>query len=192
MVRRLGDRRPGPARRCRRLSRSSHGDDEQGGRASQTPPAGRAWPGAAHGGEPSWSTTGPVTDVPLLDRGSPETKQGPAVANPRIRVCSTVVFSAAPCHARPSTGYFLPNRSGDEHSWLRALKRDMRVARRERLVPSRPWQASLTSLPRAAGTPGGAGASRTSPAPRAWRRPGSRPRASAPPSVSGPPRRWDC
>ena len=43
---------------------------------------------------------GPVTDVPLLDRGSPETKQGPAVANPRIRVCSTVVFNAVPCHAR--------------------------------------------------------------------------------------------
>ena len=40
---------------------------------------------------------------PLLDRGSPETEQGPAVANPRIRVCSTVVFSAAPCHARPSS-----------------------------------------------------------------------------------------
>ncbi|HEX6014882.1 MAG TPA: ATP-binding protein [Geminicoccaceae bacterium] len=63
------------------------------------------------------------------------------------------------------------------------------VARRERLVPSRPWQASLTSLPRAAGTPGGAGASRTSPPPRAWHRPGSRPRASASPSVSVPPRR---
>src|SRR3954453_17299943 len=37
---------------------------------------------------------------PLLDRGSPETEQGPAVANPRIRVCSTVVFSTTPCHAR--------------------------------------------------------------------------------------------
>src|SRR3954466_1273993 len=37
---------------------------------------------------------------PLLERGSPETEQGPAVANPRIRVCSTVVFSAAPCPAR--------------------------------------------------------------------------------------------
>src|SRR4051812_16267869 len=33
---------------------------------------------------------------PLLDRGSPETEQGPAVANPRIRVCSTVVFSCRP------------------------------------------------------------------------------------------------
>src|SRR4051794_17631685 len=33
---------------------------------------------------------------PLLDRGSPETKQGPAVANPRIRVCPTVVFSCRP------------------------------------------------------------------------------------------------
>jgi hypothetical protein len=37
---------------------------------------------------------------PPLDRGSPETEQGPAVANPRIRVCSTVVFNAVPCHAR--------------------------------------------------------------------------------------------
>src|ERR1041385_3264400 len=33
---------------------------------------------------------------PLLDRGSPETNRGPAVANPRIRVCSTVVFSRRP------------------------------------------------------------------------------------------------
>src|ERR1051325_9116746 len=33
---------------------------------------------------------------PLLDRGSPETNRGPAVANPRIRVCSTVVFSCRP------------------------------------------------------------------------------------------------
>src|SRR5215208_1145023 len=41
---------------------------------------------------------------PLLDRGSPETEQGPAVANPRIRVCSTVVFSAASGHARSLTG----------------------------------------------------------------------------------------
>ena len=37
---------------------------------------------------------------PQLDRGSPETEQGPAVANPRIRVRSTVVFNAVPCHAR--------------------------------------------------------------------------------------------
>src|SRR4051794_10280411 len=49
---------------------------------------------------------GPVTDVPLLERGSPETKQGPAVANPRIRVCSTVVFSAASGHARSSARCF--------------------------------------------------------------------------------------
>src|SRR5215217_4104363 len=42
---------------------------------------------------------------PLLDRGSPETEQGPAVANPRIRVCSTVVFSAASGHARSLTGH---------------------------------------------------------------------------------------
>src|SRR5689334_4597265 len=33
---------------------------------------------------------------PLLDRGSPETGQGPAVANPRIRVWSTVVLSCRP------------------------------------------------------------------------------------------------
>ena len=46
---------------------------------------------------------------PPLDRGSPETKQGPAVANPRIRVCSTVVFSAVPGHARPSIDYLLPS-----------------------------------------------------------------------------------
>src|SRR5215207_4318682 len=70
---------------------------------------------------------GPVTDVPLLDRGSPETEQGPAVANPRIRVCSTVVFSAAPCHARPSAECLLPSRSGDERSCLTYWKRDMRV-----------------------------------------------------------------
>src|SRR5215211_880829 len=70
---------------------------------------------------------GPVTDVPLLDRGSPETEQGPAVANPRIRVCSTVVFSAVPGHARPSIDYLLPSRSGDEHSCLAPWKRDMRV-----------------------------------------------------------------
>jgi hypothetical protein len=46
---------------------------------------------------------------PPLDRGSPETEQGPAVANPRISVCSTVVFSAASCHARPSIDYLLPS-----------------------------------------------------------------------------------
>jgi hypothetical protein len=46
---------------------------------------------------------------PPLDRGSPETKQGPAVNNPRIRVCSTIVFSAAPCHARSSAEYLLPS-----------------------------------------------------------------------------------
>src|SRR5690242_7548953 len=33
---------------------------------------------------------------PPLDRGSPETELGPAVANPRIRACSTVVFSCRP------------------------------------------------------------------------------------------------
>src|SRR5215212_62929 len=70
---------------------------------------------------------GPVTDVPLLDRGSPETEQGPAVANPRIRVCSTVVFSAAPCHARSSAKDVLPSRSGDERSCLMLWKKDMRV-----------------------------------------------------------------
>jgi len=46
---------------------------------------------------------------PPLDRGSPETEQGPAVANPRIRVCSTVVFSAASGHARSSAKYLLPS-----------------------------------------------------------------------------------
>src|SRR4028119_2167865 len=75
---------------------------------------------------------------PLLDRGSPETKQGPAVANPRIRVCSTVVFSAAPCHARSSAKYLLPSRSGDERSCLTLWKRDMRVDRPRRMVPFRP------------------------------------------------------
>src|SRR4051812_24710214 len=81
---------------------------------------------------------GPVTDVPLLDRGSPETEQGPAVANPRIQVCSTVVFSTAPCHARSSASYLLPSRSGDERSCLTPWKRDMRVVRRRQFVPS-PW-----------------------------------------------------
>src|SRR3954447_20538276 len=42
---------------------------------------------------------------PLVDRATPETEQGPAVANPRIRVCSTVVFSAASGHARSLTGH---------------------------------------------------------------------------------------
>src|SRR3712207_6378222 len=72
---------------------------------------------------------------PLLDRGSPETEPGPAVANPRIRVCSTVVFSAAPCHARPATKCLLPSRSGDEHPCLTPWKRDMRVVQRRQMVP---------------------------------------------------------
>ena len=46
---------------------------------------------------------------PPLDRGSPETEQGPAVANPRIRVFSTVVFSAVSGHARPSAKHLLPS-----------------------------------------------------------------------------------
>src|ERR671912_920751 len=72
---------------------------------------------------------------PLLDRGSPETEQGPAVANPRIRVCSTVVCSAAPCHARPSAKDVLPSRSGDEPSCPTPWKRDMRVVRCRRKIP---------------------------------------------------------
>src|ERR671912_2100961 len=59
---------------------------------------------------------------PLLDRGSPETKQGPAVANPRIRVCSTVVFSAAPCHARSSTGRFASEPIGRRALMLQAME----------------------------------------------------------------------
>src|SRR3954452_7486886 len=40
---------------------------------------------------------------PLLDRGSPETEQGPAVTNPRIREFARPTSSAAaPCHARLS------------------------------------------------------------------------------------------
>src|SRR3954451_20181164 len=70
---------------------------------------------------------GPVTDVPLLERGSPETNRGPAVANPRIRVCSTVVSAAAPCHARSSGGHLASERIGDEHPCLQLLNRDMRV-----------------------------------------------------------------
>src|SRR5215213_5933604 len=73
---------------------------------------------------------------PLLDRGSPETEQGPAVANPRIRVCSTVVFSAAPCHARSSAKDVLPSRSGDERSCLMLWKKDMRVVRLRRMIPT--------------------------------------------------------
>src|SRR4051794_33014328 len=69
---------------------------------------------------------GPVTDVPLLERGSPETNRGPAVANPRIRVCSTVVSAAAPCHARSSGGHPASERIGDEHPCLQLLNRDMR------------------------------------------------------------------
>src|SRR5918992_685801 len=73
---------------------------------------------------------------PLLERGSPETGQGPAVANPRIRVCSTVVSSAVPGHARPSAKDVLPSRSGDEPSCPTPWKRDMRVVRWGQLVPS--------------------------------------------------------
>src|SRR4051795_12156071 len=72
---------------------------------------------------------GPVTDVPPLERGSPETNRGPAVANPRIRVCSTVVSAAAPCHARSSGGHLASERIGDEHPCPRLLNRDMRVDR---------------------------------------------------------------
>src|SRR3954452_14947179 len=70
---------------------------------------------------------GPVTDVPLLERGSPETNRGPAVANPRIRVRSTVVSAAAPCHARSSGGHLASERIGDEHPCLQLLNQDMRV-----------------------------------------------------------------
>src|SRR3954466_4984960 len=79
---------------------------------------------------------GPVTDVPLLERGSPETNRGPAVANPRIRVCSTVVSAAAPCHARSLGGGPASERIGDEHPCLQLLNRDMRVDLVERLVPA--------------------------------------------------------
>src|SRR4051812_211509 len=79
---------------------------------------------------------GPVTDVPLLERGSPETNRGPAVANPRIRVCSTVVSAAAPCRARSSGGHLASERIGDEHPCLQLLNRDMRAV---------PW-AHLGSL----------------------------------------------
>src|SRR3954449_2729998 len=71
---------------------------------------------------------GPVTDVPLLERGSPETNRGPAVANPRIRVCSTVVSAAAPGHARSSGGHLASERIGDEHPCPQLWNRDMRVA----------------------------------------------------------------
>src|SRR3954451_9449047 len=70
---------------------------------------------------------GPVTDVPLLERGSPETNRGPAVANPRIRVCSTVVSAAAPGHALSLGGHLASERVGDEHPCPQLLNRDMRV-----------------------------------------------------------------
>src|SRR3954467_15633067 len=79
---------------------------------------------------------GPVTDVPPLDRGSPETNRGPAVANPQVQVCSTVVSAAAPCHARSSGGLPASERIGDEHPCPRLLNRDMRVDRIQRLIPS--------------------------------------------------------
>src|SRR5215213_1368541 len=85
---------------------------------------------------------------PLLDRGSPETKQGPAVANPRIRVCSTVVYSTAPCHARSSASYLLPSRSGDERSCLTPWKRDMRVVRGRQIVPPVGMQCGTPVGPR--------------------------------------------
>ena len=74
-------------------------------------------------GNPRGSTMGPAADVPALDRGSPKAEQGPAAANPRMKVCSTVVFSAVPCHTRPSTIMLLPKRSGDERSCLRCGNR---------------------------------------------------------------------
>src|SRR5688572_1271102 len=70
---------------------------------------------------------GPVTDVPLLDRGSPETEQGPAVANPRIRVCSTVVFSAFPRHARSLAGHLAAELIGRRPPMPHDLEREMRV-----------------------------------------------------------------
>src|SRR4051794_24525067 len=79
---------------------------------------------------------GQVTDVPLLERGSPETNRGPAVANPRIRVCSTVVSAAAPCHARSSGGHLASERIGDEHPCPQLLNRDMRVVRGRHKIPS--------------------------------------------------------
>src|SRR3954463_14223987 len=81
---------------------------------------------------------GPVTDVPLLERGSPETNRGPAVANPRIRVCSTVVSAAAPCHARSSGGLPASERIGDEHPCPRLLNRDMRVVQSPSQREARP------------------------------------------------------
>ena len=58
---------------------------------------------------------------PLLDRGSPETEQGPAVANPRIRVCSTVVFSRRPlpCAIVDRTLCFRTDRETDTHAFAR-------------------------------------------------------------------------
>jgi hypothetical protein len=58
---------------------------------------------------------------PPLDRGSPETEQGPAVANPRIRVCSTVVFNAVPCHARTLANYFATEPIGRRMLMLHAV-----------------------------------------------------------------------
>src|SRR3954452_5575981 len=78
---------------------------------------------------------GPGTDVPLLERGSPETNRGPAVANPRIRVCATVVSAASPCHTRSSGGHLASERIGDEHPCPQLLNRDMRVAGCRHLIP---------------------------------------------------------
>src|SRR4051794_14135632 len=80
---------------------------------------------------------GPVTDVPPLDRGSPETEQGPAAANPRIREFDRPSSSAPPPTVHgPRPGILLPNRSGDERSCLTLWKRDMRVDRPAHLVPT--------------------------------------------------------
>jgi transposase len=58
---RLGDRLPGPAQACRCLSWSSPRPSKENN--DITPEQDRAWPGAAHGGEPSCTTMGLVNNV---------------------------------------------------------------------------------------------------------------------------------
>src|SRR5690348_13883975 len=73
---------------------------------------------------------------PLVDRGSPETEQGPAVANPRIRVDRPSSPAAAPCHARSSSGCFASEPIGRRTLVPSHLETGHESDRAQRLIPS--------------------------------------------------------
>ena len=128
----------------------------------------------------------------------PQTKQGPAVADPRIRVRSTVVFGAAPGHARSSTGCLASEPIGRRALMRQAMEtghesgrtqtgdtlRRGAVGRRLNTTPGRSegsdrqrrttgcWPRSLGSHPpgpRQRGGPGGQAAEIMPRAGRSWR-----------------------